>query len=134
METYYQRNKEKCLVYAREYNIKNKEKRKAYRISKKDKIRQYYINWYAKNGRKRSDNIIEKALEWQQAFPERFKIHRKLQYAVLVGKVTRPPECSKCGREARIQSHHFNYDHFMNFIWLCSSCHKIEHNNLGLTK
>ena len=131
METYYQKNKEKRLVYAKKYhtehNEQKKEYQKKYRIKNAQKMSQYYINWYKEKGRRRSDNYIEKALEWKQAFPERVKIHRQIEIAIKTGKIIRPKICSKCGRKTKTQTHHLDYNDFMNFVWLCASCHKKEH-------
>ena len=140
METYYQRNKEKVLAYARaryrgnpdyikKYREENRDKFRVYRKKYAIKQAEYYRDWYSKNGRIRTDSDIEKIREWCQAFPERIEIQRQVRNAVRSGKITRPDVCSKCGRVAKIQAHHVNYEHFMNFIWLCSSCHKKEHIN-----
>ncbi len=76
---------------------------------------------------------VEQSKKWNQAFPERRNIHQQLYIAVKSGGIKRPETCSKCGREAKIQAHHTDYKHYTHFVWLCSSCHKIEHNNSNIS-
>jgi len=132
METYYQRNKKKILAYGKQYYIDHHDeliaKQRVYNSKRKEHQAEYYREWYKENGRNRADNYIEKILEWTDAFPERVRIQRLLRYAIKIGKVIRPEICPKCGRKAKIQAHHVNYEHFMNFVFLCASCHKKEHN------
>lgn len=139
MKTYYQRNREKILAYAKKRYAENPDYNKEWSKNNPDKIKmnrhkyakkqkEYYEKWYKENGRNRATNYREKILEWEQLFPERKKIQRQLINAVRLDEIKRPEICSQCGRKTRIQAHHFNYDHFMNIIWLCASCHKNEHN------
>lgn len=142
METYYKKNRAKLLAYAKKYredhaeyfkDYRNKyksehpDKIKAYRQKRAGKQKEYYEKWYKENGRKRADNYQECIFEWGQKYPGRRKISRQLNSAITSGKIIRPSVCPKCGREARIQAHHYNYEHFMNFVFLCASCHKKEH-------
>lgn len=146
-KTYYKKHRERLLAKQNEYyaNLSEQDKKKIiecithwrkehpekvkeYRKKRAAKQAEYYEIWYKENGRKRADNYIEISLEWIQEHPDRVKIERQTLYAVNNGKIKRPETCPRCGRKARIQAHHFNYDHYMNFVWLCSSCHKKEHN------
>jgi len=138
METYYQKNKATLLAYAKKRYQKNPgyiknwqanhiEQQRAYKKKYRTKNAEYYINWYKKNGRIRANNYMEKILEWKQTFPTRIKIHRQIARAIKAEEIIRPESCPKCGRMAKIQTHHVDYNHFMNFVWRCSSCHKKEH-------
>jgi len=149
METYYQRNRERISLQKKEYYRKHRDKKKKYyeehrneakkwRIEHPEKIKmyrqryakkqkEYYEKWYKENGRNRTVRDLEKILEWRYEHPERVKIHDQLNRAVNSGKLERPEICPKCRRKTRIHAHHINYDHFMNFLWLCASCHKLEH-------
>lgn len=131
METHYQKNREKILAYNRQYlknwRAKNPDKEKEYRKTRAPKQKEYYEKWYKENGRSRADDYQEKIYEYQQEHPDRVKIQKAVKLAIKAGKIIRPDICPKCGRKARIQAHHFNYEHFMNFVWLCASCHKKEH-------
>jgi hypothetical protein len=149
MGTYYQKNKEKLLAKQKEWYSKNRERRinysKEYAIKRlledplyykklrekyKEKQRECYKKWYYEKGRVRTEAQIEVILEYKQEHPDRVKINQKTGRAVRGGKIIRPEICSKCHKKAKIQAHHFNYDHWKNFIWLCASCHKLEHNFL----
>jgi len=44
----------------------------------------------------------------------------------------RPLNCERCGRDAvSIQAHHPDYDDPANIEWLCSSCHRLHHLDVG---
>jgi ribosomal protein S27AE len=101
---------------------------KKYREKNKEKIRKYYREWYRKNGRKRPDDYYDAILEYQRIFPERLKIYQQLMSAIRSGKVKKHKNCFNCGSISKVQAHHLDYKHFMNFIWLCSSCHKLAHS------
>lgn len=128
---YYQEHKAQVIAYGKERTQKNKETvrdyKRRYREAHKEEIEEYYADWYKVNGRMRTNNDAERALEWKQAFPEKVKIHRQVSAAVSRGEVVKPLMCSKCLRETSLHAHHYDYEHFMHFVWLCASCHKKEH-------
>lgn len=93
----------------------------------REKEHAYYKRWYQENGRNRADNYLESILEWQQEHPDRVKAEVQLQEAVRKGEIRKPTECQKCGRVARLVGHHDDYSKPLNVIWLCYSCHKLEH-------
>jgi hypothetical protein len=127
-KAYRDAHKKEMKEYNKKYRLLHSDERKKKRKEDADKIRECYSKWYAKNGRSRSDNYIEKILEWGEKFPERVKIHKQVNNAIRMDEIVRPNYCPRCGRKKRPQAHHYNYIHFMNFIWLCASCHKREHN------
>lgn len=55
-----------------------------------------------------------------------------LRQAVWSGKIKKPKTCSRCGSsEKRICGHHSNgysKEHAIDVIWLCDSCHSVEHS------
>lgn len=121
MEILEQEKIEKKLAYAKAYRDKNKEK-----------ASKYYRAWYLKNGRHRAVDYLEKVLEYQEANPEKIIIHKRTELARRRGEITRPDVCSKCGVHCLdIHAHHLNYDHYLNFIWICPSCHKRIHSHVG---
>ena len=128
---YYQEHKEQVIDCVKEWTQKNKEKvndyQRRYKEAHSEEHREYYADWYKVNGRKRTINDAERILEWRQAFPEKVKIHNQVSAAIKRGEVVKPLACSKCLRKTRLHAHHYNYKHFMNFVWLCASCHKKEH-------
>lgn len=46
-----------------------------------------------------------------------------LAYHVKAGNIIRPCNCEECGKTARIEGAHRNYDEPLNVRWLCRSCH-----------
>ena len=131
MKTYYQKlskqDKEAYINRQKQWRLKHSDKIKMYRKKHAKKQKEFYEKWYKENGRNRASNYLEKILEWHQKYPKRIKIMGQLNRAVNSGKIKRPETCPKCGRKTRIHAHHFNYDHYTNFVWLCASCHKKEH-------
>jgi len=89
----------------------------------------YYKTWYAENGRKRPDNYIEIAKNWVLKNPEKRQAALILQYAIKKNKIRKPIKCSKCKRKTKLQGHHLDYNKPFDVIWLCASCHKLEHNS-----
>ncbi|MCK5616792.1 hypothetical protein KAR91_83800 [Candidatus Pacearchaeota archaeon] len=64
---------------------------------------------------------------WSMLNPEKVKAHKKVGYALKTGKLIRPSTCSSCRGGGRIEAHHEDYEKPLEVIWLCSSCHRIEH-------
>lgn len=91
------------------------------------KKRDWYNNWYAKNGRNRAIDYCEAIIEWQIRHPEALKAIQEVAYALKTGKLVKPKECSQCGREVRLSAHHEDYSNPLKVVWLCSSCHKFRH-------
>lgn len=104
------------------------EKRREYNRRRKEHNREYYREWYKKNGRARADNYAEAIIQWDKDHPEAYSAKRKVYYAVKTGKLIKPKKCSKCGIEVRLSAHHEDYSKPLEVLWLCSSCHKLEHN------
>ena len=99
----------------------------AYRRNNREKISKYFKSWWAKNKDKVSDRRRERALEYQQLFPEKSICQQKVVVALRKREIVRAKFCSKCGELGDIHAHHYNYDHWKNFVWLCTSCHRKEH-------
>lgn len=55
--------------------------------------------------------------------PEKFKARNKVNNAIRNGKIERGTECHFCGGSERLQAHHEDYDHPLDVVWLCASCH-----------
>ena len=72
--------------------------------------------------------------EWDKRNPEKRKAQRKVGAAVKSGQLKRPKACSHCNTtEKAIQAHHWSYkeEHWLDVIWLCTSCHGKEHKRLN---
>jgi len=93
---------------------------------------EYYIQWYARNGRKRSVESIASGEAWAKRNKDKKNAASKLYRAVKNSKITRPEVCSTCSRKTKLQGHHEDYDKPLDVVWLCASCHKKLHNEKSL--
>jgi hypothetical protein len=86
-----------------------------------------HSEWIARNP-KRASEILSKSNKKFREDPNskpKIKAHQKIKYAVKIGKIQRPNECSCCHGKGKIEGHHYiGYDHPLDVIWLCSKCHK----------
>lgn len=96
-----------------EWIKKHPEKRIESKLKRKEKIKAYYRDWYAKNGRKRDKRK-------QHA-------HALVYAAVRNGRLTRPSECNQCPRTEKIEAHHDDYYKPLEVQWLCNRCHRKLH-------
>lgn len=87
----------------------------------------YYKEWYARKGRNRAVDYAEAIRAWKKNNPEAVEAYKQLRQAVRSGRVIRPTNCSRCGRESRLVAHHPDYTKPFEVLWLCSSCHKLLH-------
>jgi len=94
----------------------------------KERQKKYYREWYKKNGRSRSSDYQEAILEWRKNNPDGVRAHQIVSYALYHGKITEPKLCQKCNLEKKLCAHHNDYSKPLEIIWLCYSCHKLEHS------
>lgn len=59
---------------------------------------------------------------WRRAHPDRARAHHMAQRACAS---QRPVLCEGCGRDARLEMHHFDYSQPTNVMWLCKACHVV---------
>ncbi|KKN69310.1 hypothetical protein LCGC14_0441680 [marine sediment metagenome] len=63
--------------------------------------------------------------------PKKNKAGEIFRYAIRVGKIIRPTNCSSCNKYSkRIEGHHEDYDKPLEVEWLCRKCHIAEHKKL----
>lgn len=110
-------NRDRVLIYG-----------KTFRSKHKVKIREYYKNWYARNGRNRSVDYREAIYEWRSNNPLKYKAHKILNKAVRKGDIVKSTRCSNCDSQNRLSGHHEDYNKPLDVLWLCSSCHKLKHS------
>ena len=114
---------------SRRYRLKNKED-----INARDRIR--LREYYDKN----KDTLKERNKRWRIANPEKLKeiqaryrrknklkisAHRKVNYAVLKGKIKRK-SCEVCGAQES-DAHHHDYNQPLAVTWLCRKHHAELH-------
>lgn len=63
--------------------------------------------------------------------PEKWKARRAVAYAIKAGNLDRGAECYFCGSDKNIHAHHEDYNHPLDVVWLCSSCHGKLHTIKG---
>jgi len=128
----YQRNREAILVKHAEYREANREK-----------LRESYRRHYQENRERR----LEQGKEYQKSekgkaasyratlkqikkHPDRVKARSAINKGVSRGKIQKPSDCQSCGATGRIEAHHHNgyaKENHLDVVWLCKSCHLIEH-------
>lgn len=50
-----------------------------------------------------------------------------VSYAIRVGTLVRPDDCSECAGPGPVDAHHHNYDRPLSVVWLCRPCHMRHH-------
>jgi len=63
--------------------------------------------------------------------PQKRKARHAVSNAIRDGKLARGVECYFCGSADRLHAHHEDYDHPLDVVWLCSSCHGKLHTIKG---
>ena len=115
--SYYQKNKARCLEYARRYRAVNRVK-----ISTKKRL-------YNKQHR---EDIVRNNRLYRQQNPEKTKCHRIRWKAIRAGELIIGPCAHKglgeCG--TRIQSHHEDYSKPLDVTWFCISHHQQHHRSV----
>lgn len=61
-------------------------------------------------------------------YPEKYKAHSAVQYALRSGQLKRKP-CERCG-SLRVHGHHDDYSKPLDVTWLCPKHHKERHKEL----
>ena len=59
--------------------------------------------------------------------PEKVRARWVIKSAVRRGKIEKPRDCEVCGASRPLQGHHRDYASPLVVVWLCSSCHGLEH-------
>jgi transposase-like protein len=92
---------------------------------------QYYVCRECNAARKREYMTTEQGREKVKAavkrsiakMPQKHKAGLLLNYAVKLDYIIKPKTCSNCGKETRIDGHHFDYAKALEVIWVCHLCH-----------
>ena len=53
-----------------------------------------------------------------------------VKQAIKGGLLIKPNSCSHCKLELRVEAHHPDYSEPLEVIWLCITCHNLEHKSL----
>jgi hypothetical protein len=118
-------NKEKHAEYQRRWRAANPEKAKE--IMKRATAKRA-PQLQTKESWARSAEARRAARKrWNEANPEKRRIHTMIELAVFQGYMEKPNECSQCGIECNPHGHHEDYSRPKEVIWLCHKCHRILH-------
>jgi hypothetical protein len=117
------------LKWLAEHPDRGVELKRWWRKEHKAEIREYYRNWYDTKGRKRARDYAEVIKSWDAANPEKRVARDALRVAIRSRKIVRPKLCQGCRKALRLHAHHRDYMRPLEVIWLCASCHKLEHTN-----
>lgn len=106
--------------------------REANRQSKRDErkrkgkqhFRDAYNKWYQNNKEHKREYVAER----RKKDKKKIKAQNKLNKAIQMGKIIRPPKCDHCGKNKKVDGHHHDYDKPFDVVWLCRSCHMTEHS------
>lgn len=71
--------------------------------------------------------------KWAKSNPQKRKAQSAASNALRDGKLQRKTVCEHCLLEKKLQKHHWSYEeqHWLDVIWLCTSCHGKEHKRLN---
>ena len=58
---------------------------------------------------------------------DKIKTHSLVAKAIKEGKLIKPTECSRCGKEGWVEGHHKDYSKPLEVEWLCRKCHRGIH-------
>ncbi len=101
--------------------------RRDVRLHRQDKIEKYRA--YDRERGARMD--ASRLRSYRARCPEKAKAHRAVAYRLRTGDLSRPESCERCGSDFHIHAHHDDYSKPLDIMWLCASCHKQRHRQLG---
>ena len=80
-----------------------------------------------------SKRVSDIKLKWALLNQHKTKAKHAANRAVRDGKLQKKTLCEHCLLEKKLQKHHWSYDeqHWLDVIWLCTSCHGKEHKRLN---
>lgn len=122
------RNREENKEYYQEYdrNRPNREERVKRTSIRTKKL--YNTDESFKNA------ILESKQKWLESNRHKRSAQHAANNALRDGKIERKFSCEHCGTsEKKLQKHHWSYlpEHWLDVIWLCTSCHGKEHKRLN---
>ncbi len=133
---YENKNKEKIRESQKKHLENNREKINARRREQR-KPRAAQLNAKENERRKNDPNFhIGNRIRYKKYYEKNKKTllpkrraHQLVLYAVKLGFLNRPNKCEKCEKNCKPHGHHIDYSKPLDVVWLCHSCHKLEHAN-----
>lgn len=122
----------------RDHRSENLEKIREYDRNRPNAAKRNSSNKERTNQKYREDaeyreGYLLKQKRWSDSNPNKRKAHYKLSNAIRDGYLIKENHCSSCFSTQNIQAHHWSYleEHWLDVIWLCSSCHGKEHKRIN---
>ena len=130
-----EKNYESIRASQRKHRLANREKINAKRRERR-KPRKDEINARENERRKNDPNYLFGCRKRYKKYYEKNRLellpkrnaHRLVMYAVKLGMLKRAKICEKCMKECKPHGHHIDYTKPLEVVWLCHSCHKLEHS------
>ncbi len=72
--------------------------------------------------------------KWKCENPNKRKAQNAANNALRDGRLERKYSCQHCGEKSdRLHKHHWSYEpqYWLDVVWLCSTCHGVEHKRLN---
>lgn len=114
---------EQSRVLKREWAKKNPEKEKLRNERFKENNPDYWKEYYKQN----SEIRIKNNKDWKKRNPERHNFYKRFRRAVISGEIEKSEVCQMCGKNTKVEGHHFDYSNIANMIWVCRPCHTVVH-------
>ena len=130
---YYYSHKEQAIARSCQWIKAHPDRMRAYRSKyrqdpqHRERQRLYYEKWYAEHGRKRAVDFNGKMRLYHFLHKDACHARSIVHKAIQQGELTKPSQCSICGRSKRLNGHHEDYSKKLDVLWLCASCHKRWH-------
>ena len=106
-----------------EQRLRRNYRQKMYAEKHREKVREANRKWVKKN-----PGCRKKARDYERLqTPLAFKARKAIRNAVYFGRLIRPCQCSKCGKQCKTEGHHPDYSKPHDVIWLCFHCHRALH-------
>lgn len=136
-----EKNPEYHREKSRKFREKNPEKYKEicrknylkYQEIKKERQRKYYWDNHEEvkkraNEASKTEEFRKKVKEYREKNKEKIKkqqdAHKLVLYAVRLGVLSKPGECSVCNMICVPEGHHEDYMKPLDVIWVCKKCHR----------
>ena len=118
----------------RKYGRKNKEERSAYHsvlyLRNRDRILAR-TSAYHKTDAGKAAHAISDARQAEK-FPDKIAARQAILIAKRSGRL-KQADCERCG-DKNTQAHHPDYSKPLEVIWLCRTCHDIEHGRSAVAR
>ena len=66
---------------------------------------------------------VQHTKDWRLKNPEKYKAHCILNNALRDKKIIKSESCQICGKQKKLQAHHYDYSKPLDVIWICAECH-----------